>query len=110
IRSSARPTTVWLAWQSHQTRITLSRPFMVESASLSFIHSIVMTDGDLIERTRSALETVNDTPWLPDLTGELVRAGWRNIFREAGLTPFDYGTSRAIAKSVLVPRNVVGRL
>jgi HEXXH motif-containing protein len=72
---------------------------------------MVMTnDAYLIDRTRNALEALSDCPWLPDLTGDLVRMGWRAKFQEARLTPSDYGTSRAMAKSILVPRNVVGRL
>jgi hypothetical protein len=68
-----------------------------------------MTDDiELIERTKSALEHFGDCPWLPDLTGDLVKIGWRALYQEAGLSPSNYGTSRAITKSVRLHRNVLG--
>ncbi len=67
-------------------------------------------DADLIERTKSALENVSDCPWLPDLTVDLVKMGWRVLYQETGLSPSTYGTSRVIAKSIQAPRNVVSYL
>lgn len=67
-------------------------------------------DADLIERTRAALENLSDSPWLPDLTGDLVKMGWRALYQEAGLSSANYGTSRVISKSALSHRNVAGHL
>ncbi|SRR6266705_4903566 len=68
-----------------------------------------MTDDiDLIARIESALGDLSASPWLPDLTGDLVKVGWRVLYQEAGLSPSNYGTSRVIARSVHARRNLVG--
>jgi HEXXH motif-containing protein len=64
----------------------------------------------LIERIKSALENPGDSPWLPDLTSDLVEVGWRTLHQETGLSPANYGTSRVIAKSAHAPREVVAYL
>src|SRR5438309_1527646 len=70
-----------------------------------------MTDRtDLVERITSALGNPGDCPWLPDLTDDLVKVGWRALYQEAGLSASSYGTCRVIAKSALSPRNVAGHL
>lgn len=65
---------------------------------------------DLVERIKSALANVDDCPWLPHLTGDLVEMGWHALYQEAGLSPSEYGTSRVINRSALSHRNVVGHL
>jgi len=64
----------------------------------------------LIERIESALENSGDSPWLPDLTNDLVEVGWRALHQETGLSPANYGTSRVIAKSAHAPREIVAYL
>lgn len=70
----------------------------------------MIDSAELIERTKTALETLGDCPWLPDLTSELVKARWRTLYEEIGLSPADYGTSRVLARSVRAPRSVVAYL
>jgi HEXXH motif-containing protein len=70
-----------------------------------------MTDHtELIERITVALENPGDFPWLPDLTSDLVKARWRTLHEETGLSATEYGTSRVVARSVRAPRGVVGYL
>lgn len=65
---------------------------------------------DLVERIKSGLANADVCPWLPDLTGDLVEMGWRDLHEKAGLSPDDYGTSRVITRNVFSHRNVVGHL
>ncbi|HXU35586.1 MAG TPA: HEXXH motif-containing putative peptide modification protein [Blastocatellia bacterium] len=65
---------------------------------------------DLVERIESALANADDCPWLPDLTADVVKMGWRDLHEKAGLSPDEYGTSRVITRSGLSHRNVVGHL
>jgi hypothetical protein len=69
-----------------------------------------MSDAELAKRTRSALERSGHCPWLPELTHDLARIAWGALYQQAGLSPSNYGTSRAIAKSLDAPRKVVAYL
>jgi HEXXH motif-containing protein len=66
--------------------------------------------SNLAERVESLLRTLSTNLWLPGLTAELVEAGWRDLYRNSGLTPDTYGTARAIAREPRGPRRVVAHL
>jgi HEXXH motif-containing protein len=66
--------------------------------------------SDLVERVELGLRNPGEFPWLPELTAELSQAGWRDLYRKAGLTSVAYGTSRAMAGDASVPCRFVAHL
>lgn len=63
--------------------------------------------GKLAERVDSSLRNLGDSLWLPELTTELVEAGWRDLYCTAGLLPDSYGTARVIARDASAPRRII---
>jgi HEXXH motif-containing protein len=66
--------------------------------------------SDLVERVEIGLSNPGECPWLPELTTELVEAGWRDLYRKAGLSSDEYGTARALTRDVSVPCRIISRL
>jgi HEXXH motif-containing protein len=66
--------------------------------------------SNLIERVEPALRNPNHSPWFPELTTDLVEAGWLNLYNEVGLSPESYGTARVIARDAGAPRRIVAWL
>lgn len=66
--------------------------------------------NNLVERVDSSMRNLGDSLWLPDLTMELVEAGWRDLYRTAGLSPDAYGTARVIAQDASAPRKIIARV
>jgi HEXXH motif-containing protein len=64
----------------------------------------------LTERLEIALSNLGNSPWLPELTAELVEVGWRNLYCKAGLSRDGYGTARAMSRDAGGPRRIVARL
>lgn len=64
----------------------------------------------LTARVEAAFKNPGDELWFPELTTELVEAGWQNLSRKAGLSPENYGTARAMARNPDIPRRIVARL
>lgn len=69
-----------------------------------------MIADHFIERIEHALETCRDCPWLADLTIDLVKAGWRTLHQETGLSSCNYGTFRVVARNARASRYIVGYL
>lgn len=67
-------------------------------------------DTEFIQRLERALRKSDDCPWLADLTPELVKTGWQALYRDAGISSSEYGTSRVAGRSACAPRTVVGYL
>lgn len=66
--------------------------------------------NNLARRVESALRNLSTRLWLPELTAQLVEAGWRDLYCTAGLSPDTYGTARAIAHDPSAPRRIITRL
>jgi HEXXH motif-containing protein len=64
---------------------------------------------DLVESVNAALKHLGDRAWMPELTEELAKAGWRDLYRDSELTPSSYGTARVIARTESAPHRIVGR-
>jgi HEXXH motif-containing protein len=66
--------------------------------------------SSLIERVEFSLRDINYSPWLPDLTAELVKAIWQDLYVNLKLSPETYGTARTMARDAGAPRRIVSRL
>jgi HEXXH motif-containing protein len=66
--------------------------------------------SSLTERLEIALGNLGNSPWLPDLTAELVEVGWRDLYCKAGLLPGGYGTARAVLQDAGGARRIIARL
>jgi hypothetical protein len=61
----------------------------------------------LVRHVEIALGDLGTSPWLPNLTSELVAIGWRDLYHNSKLLPSEYGTARVIARNPRAPRRVV---
>lgn len=61
---------------------------------------------NLAERVKDGLESLGDSPWLPELTEDLAALGWKDLYRKLGLTQSNYGTARVIACDSRAPRRI----
>lgn len=66
--------------------------------------------SSLVERIVFALRNPIGSPWLPELTVELVAAGWQDLYNKSLLSPDSYGTARVIACDIDAPRGIVSWL
>jgi HEXXH motif-containing protein len=66
--------------------------------------------SNLVERIELVLRNPNHSSWFPELTTELVEAGWLDLYKEVGLSPETYGTARAIERDASAPRRIIARL
>lgn len=63
--------------------------------------------SDLVRHVETAFSDLSTSPWLPNLTSELVAIGWRDLYHNSKLLPSEYGTARVIARNASAPRRVV---
>lgn len=66
--------------------------------------------SNLAGRVESALRSLGDRPWLPELTTEIAEVGWHGLCRNAGLSPAVYGTARVMALDASMPRRIAAVL
>lgn len=66
--------------------------------------------SNLVERVELALRNPNHSPWLPELTTELVEAGWQDLYNKVGLSIEAYGTARVIARDAEAPCRIIAWL
>lgn len=66
--------------------------------------------SSLIDRVEFSLRDTNYSPWLPDLTAELVKGSWQDVHIKLRLSPETYGTARAVTCDAGAPRRIVARL
>lgn len=53
--------------------------------------------GNLVDTIKASLTDLQTIPWLPKLTGLLVKQGWKTLYRDTDITAVDYGTTRVLA-------------
>lgn len=62
---------------------------------------------DLLEQVTAALRSSEESPWLPGLAIGLAEHGWKNLYHDTGLTPYEYGTARVMARDRNVPLQII---
>ena len=65
---------------------------------------------DVIALIQATLQDANAPPWIPNLTPDLVAAGWRKLDRDLRLTRASYGTARVLSRDPEETRWVVASL
>jgi HEXXH motif-containing protein len=65
---------------------------------------------DLAEQILTALDDDKSSLWFPELTNDLAEVGWKNLIKEKGITPSNYGTARVALNDPLGPREILTSL
>lgn len=72
----------------------------------SFTH-FTMQKNELVEKIRLSIEDSSTTLWLPNLTADLAKIGWRTLKNDIGSTSSNYGTARILTGNINAPLSII---